>query len=661
MNAKKALVWLAAVILLAGCKPVSIKSITPTATQVPPVELSPSPTTQPTLTPLPTELVPALAGTPHFSPSTAISISNLEHLTLLATYGNGYISQLAWSPDGSQVAGATSRGVAFFSASTRTYLHTLPSSTPFNCLAFSPDGSKLAAGGNNGKISVWDSGSEQVITELLTGFQPVVTLAFNQDGTLLAGSTRDNALHLWDAATWSKSYTLKGHQFPASALQFSADGKTLFSYTAREQVRRWQLPGGSAGKELYIGIDSMKNSALVGNFSGDGRCFAAAQDKTVRIFDTSRGTTLHLIPSFQNRVTAVALDADCSQLGAVDGSRLTVWEIRQQTPLQTLEMPLDVNPGSISFSPDAGQLLLGSPALAVADLAGRNIQPLSAASFSPGAAVNRAYQADFEELTRAFVQGAVQQVELRDGSLEWSLLTAQQWNVSAASQDGEWIAGGGVDGQISIWNAASPQAAKFMFYPDRTRSPSTALAFDPNSKWLAAANAAGKVWFIGLEDGSIQTELQPGFPVSSLTVSPSGKLLSAAGRGQVQVYQAGTGNAWNTAATFDGLMPAFLAEDVLLFRSYSEDGSPAVFANPLTGETLNQLVIPAGELAVSNDGSLLAVSGLQLQFYSLPDGDLLYSMDAGSPYTHVYFGQADTLLITIAWDGLIHLWGIKNE
>lgn len=657
---QRIMIWIAVILLLAGCKPVSIETATPTEIQQNPTA-TPSPSPSATLTPTPTELVSALAGTPHFTPSEAIRAENLEKLTLLASYGSGYASQFAWSPDGSQVAAATSRGIAFFSAGDFTYQYTLPTPYPLLVLAFSPDGSRLAAGSTGGKIAIWEIDSERVISELQAGYQAVSALAFSQEGSLLAAATGDSLVQLWDATSWNKVHTLKGHQSAPSVLQFSANGSTLFSYTPREQVRRWQLPGGTAAKELYIGIDSLKNAALAGAFSGDGACFAAAQDNTVRIFDTGKGTTRFLIPSFSGRVTAVALNADCSLLGAVDSSRMTVWDLNQTTPVQNSELSLEIIPGSLNFSPDGSRILLSSPFMAVVDTASQAILPLSGAAFLSGSTLSREYLPETDTLARVFMEGAVQQTYMDSGSTLWTLMTGQRWNVSAASLDGEWVAGGGVDGQISIWNTLTPEAARFMFYPDRTRSPSTALAFDPGRMRLAAANAAGRVWIISLEDGSIQAELQPGFPVSALDFSPSGNLLLAAGRGQVRVFQSGADNTWNEVAAFEGLMPAFFSEDVLFFRSYSEDGSPVTFANPLTGKVMNQLVIPPGELAVSTSGSLLAVSGLQLQFYSLPDGNLLHSMDIGSLYAHVFFNRENTLLTTITWDGVVQLWGIKNE
>jgi len=648
------------ILLLASCKPVSLGIATPTVFQQEKV-VSPSPSPTATQTPAPTEMVPALAGTPHYTPTEAIHASNLERLTLLASYGSGYASQFAWSPDGSQVAAATTRGIAIFSAGDLAFKVTLPTPYPLLSLAFSPDGSRLAAGSAGGKIMVWELQSGKVISELQAGYQAVAALVFSQDGSQLSASTGDSLVHLWDTSDWSKDYTLKGHQSAPSLLQFSTDGKTLFSYTLKEQVRRWQLPGGTAGKELYIGIDSLKNAALDGAFSGDGACFAAAQDNTVRLFDSGKGTTLFLIPSFAGRVTAVTLNANCSLLGVVDSNRLTVWDIRQPAPAQVFEKVMDVIPESLSFSPGGSKILLGSPVMAVIDTASQVIQPLSGASFLAGTALNRVYLPESNSLARSFIQGTVQHVRLDDGSTAWTLLTGQQWNVSAASQDGEWIAGGGVDGQVSIWNVSSPEAARFSFYPDHTRSPSTSLAIDPASKWLAAANAAGRVWIISLEDGSILAELQPGFPASALGINPSGNLLLLAGRGQIRVYQASAENAWNETASFKGLQPSFQAEDTILFRSYSEDGSPVTFGDPLSGEIINQMVTPSGELAVSNDSSLLAVSGLQLQFYSLPDGNLLYSIDTGSPYAHVFFNRDNTLLTTITWDGVVQLWGINNE
>jgi len=654
------LIWMAAILLLASCEPRSLGTATPTG--IPEMAtVSPTPSPIPTQAQTPTPLVPALAGTPHFRPSEAINPDNVERLTLLATYGSGYASQLAWSPDGSQVAAATTRGIVIFSGGDLAYKFTLPTPYPLLSLAYSPDGSRLAAGSSGGKIMVWELQSGKVITELQAGYQAVAALVFSQDGSQLSASTGDSLVHLWDTSDWTKDYTLKGHQSAPSLLQFSADGKTLFSFTPQEQVRRWLLPGGTAGKELYIGIDSLKNSALAGAFSGDGACFAAAQDNTVRLFDATRGTTLFLIPSFQGRVTAVALNPNCSLLGAVDSSRLTLWDISQPAPVQVLELPLEIIPGSLIFSPDESKILLGSPALSALDIGSQTIVPLSGAGFLSGSALNRVYQPESDTLTRAFIEGAVLQTRLEDGSTGWAVLPGQQWNVSAASRDGEWVAGGGVDGLVSIWNINSPAAARFSFYPDRTRSPSTSLAVDPASQWLAAANAAGKVWIIGLADGSTLAELQPGFPASALGFSPSGNLLLAAGRGQIRVYQAGVDNTWSEISGFEGLLPAFQPDDTILFRSYGEDNFAVIFANPLTGKAVNQLVTPPGELALSGDGTLLAVSGLQLQFYGLPDGNLLYSVDTGSRYAHVFFNRDNTLLTTITWDGVVQLWGIENK
>ncbi|MEL7642485.1 MAG: WD40 repeat domain-containing protein [bacterium] len=649
------------VVVVSGCKPFSVPSAPATSTPGQPATASPSPSPIPTQAPTSTPLVPALAGTPHFSPSEAINPDNVERLTLLATYGSGYATQLAWSPDGSQVAAATTRGIAIFSAGDLAFKVTLPTPYPLLSLAFSPDGSRLAAGSAGGKIMVWELQSGKVISELQAGYQAVAALVFSQDGSQLSASTGDSLVHLWDTSDWSKDYTLKGHQSAPSLLQFSTDGKTLFSYTLKEQVRRWQLPGGTAGKELYIGIDSLKNSALAGAFSGDGTCFAAAQDNTIRLFDTAKGSTLFLITSFQGRVTAVALNPDCSLLGAVDSNRLTLWDINQPTPAQVLEFPLEIIPGSLGFSPDGSKILLGSPALAVLDIGSQAIVPLSGAGFLSGSALNQVYLPESDTLTRTLVEGSVLQTRLDGGSTGLTLLTGQQWNVSASSLDGEWIAGGGVDGQVSIWNINSPAAARFSFYPDRTRSPSTSLAVDHASQWLAAANAAGKVWVISLADGSTLAELQPGFPASTLGFSSSGNLLLAAGRGQIRVYQAGDGNTWSEISAFKGLLPAFQPDDTILFRSYGEDSFAVTFANPLTGKVVNQLVTPPGELALSGDGTLLAVSGLQLQFYSLPDGNLLYSVDTGSRYAHVFFNRDNSLLTTITWDGVVQLWGIKNE
>ncbi|MCB8960081.1 MAG: WD40 repeat domain-containing protein [Ardenticatenales bacterium] len=162
-------------------------TIVPTPTVLP--RITPSPTTQPPLSwTLQGEMLPP-AGAP-------ITPANLAGLTLLARWGRGVINDVAYSPDGSLLAVATTSGI---------YLH---------------DAHDLAAPPR------W----------LRTGLA-VDQVVFSPDGTELATILHRDSIQIWSLAEAKVTTTLPGQ---TKAIEFSADGQFLFSYVFQE-LSVWSL------------------------------------------------------------------------------------------------------------------------------------------------------------------------------------------------------------------------------------------------------------------------------------------------------------------------------------------------------------------------------------------------------------------------------------
>jgi WD40 repeat protein len=613
-----------------------------------------------TITSTSTPLIPVREGTPHFQPASAITAENVGQVTLLASYGSGYISQMVWSPDGSEIAAATSHGIALFSAADFQFKELIPSSIMLRCLAYSPDGTFLAGGGVDGKIILWQTSDSQMVTNLHASDQAVVALAFSPDSTSLAASTWDHTVQVWETATWQVSHTFMGHLSTPTILQFSQDGTVLFSFSPLEQVKRWNLTKGKQDKELYIGKDSLGNAALAGAFAGNSAYFAAAQNNLVRVKDTKKDTTLLLLSDFPERVTAVAMNADTSQIAVMDGTHLTVWNIENTRTSLAMERNIVPAPDTISFSPDGSRLILGSPTLEILDLETERYSAMQGIVFTLGTALDQAILSPLNQLSRGYVKGASQQIFLQDGNSVEISYPDSIWNISATSPDGQWQAAGSIDGIVKLWKTEVPSQPVYSIQPDRTHSPITALVFDPGLKWLAMANSAGKLWIIELSSGAQISLPDPGIQIAALVVSPSGNQLAASGRGIIQVFQYDTEQGWILGKTIQGYAPEFLDEDVLVYRGYNEDGSPITALNLSTDEVLFQLDAPGGEFAISPDVSLVAVSGKSLTFYRLPDGKKLAEIPANTPYAHVYFSEDGSLLYTVEWDGVVKVWGLKE-
>ncbi|BBO59426.1 pentapeptide repeat-containing protein [Mycoavidus sp. B2-EB] len=114
-------------------------------------------------------------------------------------------------------------------------------SQPVNSVAFSPDSQILAAGGQHGRIKLWDMESGKALHTLQGHNSDVRNVKFSPDGKLLAAATEDNLTTLWRVEDGVASYTFRGHSAIINGLSFSPDGKILASGSQDKTVRLWKM------------------------------------------------------------------------------------------------------------------------------------------------------------------------------------------------------------------------------------------------------------------------------------------------------------------------------------------------------------------------------------------------------------------------------------
>ena len=66
------------------------------------------------------------------------------------------------------------------------------------CIAFSPDGTKFASGGDDGTIQLWDSRTFTASGNCFEAFWTYLCLAFSPDSTKIASGSSYNSIQLWD-------------------------------------------------------------------------------------------------------------------------------------------------------------------------------------------------------------------------------------------------------------------------------------------------------------------------------------------------------------------------------------------------------------------------------------------------------------------------------
>ena len=116
-----------------------------------------------------------------------------------ARLGKGRIAGIAYSPDGTRLAVASSIGIWLYDTQTGAEVALLTGHTRgVSSVAFSPDGTTLASGGWNRTVRLWDghTGQHKATLELGRLANGVSSIAFSPDGITLAAGSWDHTIRL---------------------------------------------------------------------------------------------------------------------------------------------------------------------------------------------------------------------------------------------------------------------------------------------------------------------------------------------------------------------------------------------------------------------------------------------------------------------------------
>jgi WD40 repeat protein len=193
------------------------------------------------------------------------------------------VYSLVMSADGQRLGAVTPGAIRFWNLATRAELPPVKLPLPsVRVVALSPDGRRLAAGGDDPCVVIVDLASAQPIAELKGFPGRIQSLAFSPDGQQVLTAGLDPTLRLWDAGTGRLVRTFAGHSLEVLATAFHPDGTRIASAGHDRSLLIWDT---ATGEEL---VRLPGHSAYVFSlaFSPDGATLVSGSgDATMRLWD----------------------------------------------------------------------------------------------------------------------------------------------------------------------------------------------------------------------------------------------------------------------------------------------------------------------------------------------------------------------------------------
>ena len=537
-----------------------------------------------------------------------------------------------------------------------------------NCLAFSLDGRRLASGGDDRFVRVWDVETRKELRASGRCDEAIVALTFSADGQRLICGSANADLGVWDAesvtnvANWPVG---EGRVILAPSTNLAAVALTIYPKTGRENIVRLfdARTGGTVGTLRHAGAGAA--------FSRDGRRLVTTRPEGFALWDTATLSVAREQPD-AGACSAFVFSRDDRRLAAfaADGRSVRVWEIDSADLVAEFSVT-DTKLHGGDFSPDGRWLATcgTDQAIQLWDLDARRIAGELMGHVSEVRAVT--FSPDGRLLASAGKDGTVRLWNARVPKLE--SFPTNAFPPCALSPDGLNLAaqdrlGRRTNVEVIVWNLATWEASRL---PGVTNAQPVAFANAPGGLLtMTRPFQAEPLWLRRFDLGSGRASSPVTLPNSdrprTATDYCASRDLFALGSydGQIMIWRAADGSRLATLSGPSNEVQAIrFAPDGRKLASFTK-GAGLKLWSVGDGREIRTLSFPAAralDLAFSPNGEILASADSHnaIELWDATTGERLTTLAGhAEPVVRLAFSPDGRTLASASEDGTVKLWSV---
>ncbi|MDP6446969.1 MAG: WD40 repeat domain-containing protein [Pirellulaceae bacterium] len=228
------------------------------------------------------------------------------------------VTAIAFAPGGTAVVAVSQSGLHVFGWPDLKRKRSIKTAAAnLHCVAFSPNGKLVAAGGGNpsedGSVEVFSWPAGESVAMFADHADSVRSIAWS-DNSKLAAASIDREIKLWNLENQENAALVyKGHSRSVNAICLLNDGKTLVSAGVDQSVRVWNLESAELTRSLSQHTKPIRALALRPATSGLPMVASASEDRSIRLWQPTIGRMVRYV-----RLDVEPLDIDWLK----DGNRI---------------------------------------------------------------------------------------------------------------------------------------------------------------------------------------------------------------------------------------------------------------------------------------------------------------------------------------------------